>query len=142
MPFMGMPQIQIVRDAGDREDVPPRVRFALEFLRELNLKGATRAAANDFMIEQIPGQKLTSDEVNARAAACSMLQDYFNGKMRLNIWEKDLRLEETRYPYPAGPGQFLACFNCLSQGGRVKEDCDICGGCGRILVFPTNKGDR
>lgn len=72
------------------DEPPSRVIIAIEYLRSLSSKTKTHGAMNDLQFYEIPGQKLTSAELNAQANAANLLSAYFAGKMSPNAWERKL----------------------------------------------------
>jgi hypothetical protein len=127
-------------------DPPCRVKVALEFLSLLTLKTMTRMGAgpSTLYVAEVDGQKLTATEESAQSSACSMLESYFDGKLRPDVWEQlqlDLVKQEAREcnmpSSPTGqPGMLMDCMMCLHRGKKSKE-CPMCKGAYQVLIFPT-----
>jgi hypothetical protein len=114
-------------------DQPPaRVQVAMELLGMLSAKTMTRAAIGEGVgnIITIEGQKLSPDESNARAEACSMLMDYFKGKLKPSPFEQP-RLKDARTL------TFIRCPVCHGDvDGRTR--CGMCNGEGKIEARPLS----
>ncbi len=115
-------------------ECPARVRAAMEFLQQLSFKQMVRGVATEHVIDVIPGQKLTTAEANAQASAANMLSLYFQGKLRVNFWEKLERDQMNTGFGGLGPGTPINCVNCI--GGAPKSKCPLCKGSGNLIVFP------
>lgn len=117
---------------------PARITTALEFLRDLSFKTMDRAAISDVAIEVIPGSKLTDSEQNTRVAACSVLEDYFLGRLQPTQQEQleQKKLEED-------DSDVGGTMRCLACDPRIKPspNCIYCKGSGFILVLPAPTED-
>lgn len=125
MPFFP-PQMQ----EPDRRvnQAPVRVVTAMEFLRNLTNKTESQFAVNGMTIEEIPGQKLTDEEMIAQATACNLLNDYFGGRLKADEWEKAAQAKSK-------PTIQLPCPKCLSKDSVVPgEVCELCHGVGTIVA--------
>ena len=112
-------------------DAPARVKVALEFLSHISQKTAMRCALNEHNIEWQNGQKLSANEIAAQGAACSLLIEYFSGKMRLNDLEIARQRAATRGVIPSSrPGVPMRCTACSGNG------CNICNQRGNVIVYP------
>lgn len=113
--------------------VPARVNKAMEFLSLLTQKTSTRAAVNDISIEQIHGQKLSSEELNAQATACNLLSSYFAGKLTPDIWE-GIKVDAARKHVENGgiAGRLVHCIACAPN--PPSPECPFCRGSGRIMI--------
>lgn len=122
-----------VNYAPPMNEVPARVRAALDYLSLLTVKGMTRAAVNDITIELIDGQDLTPSEERARGAACDMLTSYFRGDLQTNLQEQ----VGYRVMLQHAGGQVLVerpCPVCKIPG---VDSCPYCGGTGRVQMTET-----
>ena len=119
----------------DRNEVPARVRMALAFLDHMVIKRITRVAVNDISIEEIQPPRLTVEEETAQGAACDLLTQYFNGKLKHDKWEQtDLELRSK--PEMETDVTMMNCFGC---GGSGSPQCRICKGAGKVVVKPVVK---
>jgi hypothetical protein len=109
---------------------PARVLVALHFLKHATQKTMTQLAVNDVGFQEVEGQKLTEDEEWTHKAACKVLTDYFQGRFKLDRWEKGMQ-EEVR----GGPGTVLNCLAC--SPGPPKPNCQMCRGTGTLIAYPS-----
>ena len=131
---MMAPQVQ-QQAPQSMDDPPARVLVAMRFLSELTFKQMTRVAVADMgRIEEIAPPGLNGSEVAAQHAACDMLESYFAGRLKPNLWEDALIQEKTRNPQEEGT--LLRCIAC--QGANPQ--CSVCKGTGRILIYPAKEG--
>lgn len=119
---------------------PVRIRVAMEYLAYTAIKQMKHAAAHGLGVEIISGQQLSKAESNARESAANLLNDYFNGKMETDPWEKgELEAENRRNARMMG-GQAGAILRCIACGHTPRENCPFCKGSGEVIMFP-NKVD-
>lgn len=142
MPQYPMPVLMAPPSPMDNEP-PARVKAALEFLSHAAHKASTRCAVNDIQISWHKGQALTVAESNVMADACSMLQDYFLGRLKPDIWEKErqeaMRREsnhchhhhDEEFEHEGPPGRMMPCPSCPPEG-----PCPFCYGTKKLVVFP------
>ena len=130
-PFLSMPALQQTSEVGP----PARVTVALGFLAQISAKTMQKVAINEHQFEVLDGQKLTTAEANAQATAANLLSDYFHGKLKPDYWEDQ---GDSHLPSGDKLGVIISCVAC--GPGQVKQDCYLCQGLGKILVFPTSGG--
>lgn len=117
------------------DDVPARVRLALEFLQHLTLKTMTKGMVNEVGFDTVPGQELTLEEASAQATACNLLRSYLRGRLRPSRAESlELLLMKEQ---AEGPGVLLNCFACSPN--PPQPSCPFCKGSGEVLVHPKNQ---
>lgn len=128
-------------------EAPARVEKAMDFIYLISQKTQPRAAVNDISIEVIDGQKLSTAENVALAAACHCLSAYFAGKLRMTPMEAlhmDLSADELRDDdgpagAVAGPGggEVSLCVHCvMCNPAQPDPACLWCKGCGKVMVTP------
>ena len=127
-PLMMMyPFMQQRGSDGNTNQVPARVRVALEFLNELSAKTARRPVANDMSIEIIDGMELNATEEIAQTAALRMLTSYFSGQLQPSTWEQ-YHLQQDK-----GHMLLLPCPGCNGEAEKV-GGCTQCGGRGKVAL--------
>ena len=131
-PFMGLMPFQYPTREANPDLPPARVRAAMEFVNSLTYKTMARVALNDLQIQEIPGQKLTDEELTAQATAFNLLSSYFSGRLKPDDWEK-LDLEVPNKSDQAG--SVINCPICIGSSSRA--DCILCKGRGQVVVYPT-----
>jgi len=136
-----------------RSEAPPlRVQVALEYITLMANKAASRIAANDLKIEEIPGQKLTKAELNTQTTAAHILNEYFLGKLPLDRFEKrDAKKkipaitiemdDEEDEPEERDGGTTMPCFECVVAHGAVNPQCERCKGKGNLIFFPFEEDE-
>ncbi len=110
---------------------PARVLAAMEYLRDLTVKTMDRAAISDVSIEVLPGSKLSECELDTRVAACSVLQDYFLGRLAPSQQEALDHKEDEE----ADIGGTMRCLACDPR--KTTPNCIYCKGSGFIFVLPA-----
>lgn len=114
---------------------PQRVKVAMEYLYYLASKTTDKAAPHGLGCEVIDGQKAAPAETAAQTAACELLRNYFRGDLEPDWYEEAIEMENL----PPG-GTLLNCPVCNEMGGKPREDCPVCKGCGQIIVsIPERK---
>lgn len=130
-PFLPFP-IMPAPSQGSEIVPPARVRVALEFLSQISTKTMQKVAINEHQLEVLDGQKLTTAEANAQATAANLLSDYFHGKLKPDYWEER---DDNSLPSGDEPGLLIRCISC--EPGQPKQNCYLCQGLGKILIFPA-----
>jgi hypothetical protein len=117
-------------------EVPARIRVAMDFLVNLTVKTMARGMVNDIAFETLPGQTLKKEELLAQANACHLLSDYFTGKLSMDPWEKQRSDAFTKLQEAANrpPGFATYCPDCNGVKGR---NCKLCRGTGSVQVSPN-----
>lgn len=119
---------------------PVRVSVALVFLNDLTAKTAKQGLMNGVAIDTMEGQKLCAAEATAQSAACNLLTDYFRGKLKPDLWEKQLLINQQENKGllndTSKPGVIIQCVACAPNPPR--SSCTLCGGCGQLICFPTS----
>ena len=128
MPYMPYPYQQ----QTPREEVPARVRVAVQFLSNLAMKTAKSIAVNAMSIEAIDGQELSLREVEAQSAALGMLKRYFGGELEIDGRES----QEGRRQVVVAPAGIIVCTSCGGDGQAEGGRCSVCHGKGHLLAFP------
>lgn len=123
----------VEQEKNQSNDPPARVQAALRFLDSLSSKISPKAAVNDMSIEWAEMPLLSKQEVATQDAACTMLQDYFSGRMLPDNFER-----MTNRAFEGRIGTFVRCFVCYPE--QAKSTCILCKGTGQLLVFSTNEG--
>lgn len=119
----------------EEENPPARVTVAMEFFSRCTAKTMTRAAAapQALAVEIISGQQLTPPEEHALGAACDLLHDYFQGKLKSSESER-IDLQRRRYDAHEIAGNILQCPVCTAHG--TKKNCIVCKGTGGVVAYP------
>ena len=144
------PQITQIfpNSAPEREDVPARIKIAMDYLNMLSFKTMVKPNTNSVSIGEISGTELSEDEVDTRRDALILLSEYFNGIMKPTKWDN---VEESQFPsYPTscvgkhGPSippvpesKVVDCPMCITKGRSTL--CPMCKGTTRILITPFNE---
>jgi len=113
--------------------VPARVRAAMEYLGFLSLKTMEHVVSNDVGFHVVDGQELTDREKDTQIAACGVIEDYFNGSLKLNEWE-NFQAGKAGRRVAKGAGTPIRCPLCAPNGN---EKCILCKGSGILMVFPA-----
>jgi hypothetical protein len=137
-PIMVQPQQLSFKSREGADDKPPaRVMVALDFLQSLIIKTIPRVAVNDMSIEVISPLPLSDEEESARATACSLLTQYFAGKLVPSLWEKTELTEREEILKKGGEaGSIINCPACLAKN-YVAAECQFCNGKGKVMLHPV-----
>ncbi len=132
-PFL-MSQLPEPQRPGD--EVPARVRLAMEYLSHCTMKTMVRGMANDVGFDTIEGQKLTEEESSAHGVACLLLQKYFRGCLKPSASEHLVldAMEDKQDDATSGSGMLMRCFSCAPNPPR--PECPFCRGQGEVIVYP------
>src|SRR5271165_1225181 len=122
-PLMFMSPYQQQSNFGDR--VPSRVIAAMQFLSQLTDKTRPQIAVGTVGEPcEFDGQELSNYELDARNAACKLVEDYFNGAMKMDTWEKKSEIVH----HEEGKGSILNCHACAARGqtdyGKICKVCE------------------
>ena len=126
-------------------EVPARVRVAMEFLRQLSAKETPQVAVTGFVqgpgsIEVLDGLKLTKDEIVAQNHALAMLSDFFRAQMQNNNWE-ELYTDSAERDLEQREGVTIVCPVCEGRS-RIpgsQSNCLLCRNGGRVVAFPASE---
>ena len=114
---------------------PARISVAIDLLYQFTMKTMKRCAANDVGFNELDGQNLTSQEERAQNAACALLSNYFEGKLKPDIWERNDIDKDPRMASHNEPGTFIRCFRCAPE--PAAQSCPFCKGTGQVIVYPV-----
>lgn len=142
------PQITQIfpNSAPEREDVPARVKIAMDYLNMLSFKTMVKPNTNSVSIGEIPGTELSEDELDTRRDALILLSEYFNGIMKSTKWDgMDMPNMTPTLPHPSldkfnppvPESKIIDCPMCITRG-RTNQ-CPMCKGTARILITPFNE---
>lgn len=133
-----LPQIHVTvpnqNSEGTPNHPPARVRVAVTVLSMLTDKTMARGMVNDHVCETIDGQLLTDAEKDLQRRACEMLEEYLDGSIKPDLWERQ-QLEPVQQP--ALPiTRILGCPMCCDlPPTRSKRVCELCKGRGRLIII-------
>lgn len=143
-PFFPFPVFQ-ARDFQQQsrpgDEVPARVRLAMEYLAHCTVKTMTRGMANDVGFDTVPGQELTDEEASAHGTACLLIQSYFRGRLKPSHVEHlvlDAMEDQRECPRPDSAGMLMKCFACAPS--PPQPGCPFCHGQGEVIVYPKASG--
>ena len=142
--------------------IPPRIRAAMAFIEFCAVKTMDRVVGENRVTgepNEVPGQKLSVQEISARDIACKLLMRYFRGQLNPDFWEtgqaircglihpscssdecdrpqrtKSEEIHEQASPEEVMEGTVQEC-RCLTEG-KASPDCTICKGAGKVVCFP------
>lgn len=135
-PVLMSPQEKHSGPSLSTNEVPARVRVAVEYLKQLTFKTMPQIAANEVGFETIDGQQLTQSETDAQASAAVLLRDYFAGSYTPDDREeKDAEVARRVDQVLGQRGLSVPCFQCHCDR-MVMRNCPVCRGTGKVLVFP------
>ena len=142
-PFYPFPifQPQELSPQGPGDDVPARVRLAMEYLAHCTTKTMVRGMVNDVGFDTIEGQKLTEEELSAQGTACLLIQRYFRGKLKPSHVEHlvlDAMEDRQGESRPEVAGMLMKCFACAPN--PPQPCCPFCHGQGEVIVYPKSTG--
>ena len=122
--------------------VPARISVAMGYLVQVTHKTADHVFPTSMgTLQEIPGQKLTEEEVWAQRAACDLLVKYFAGTMELSNLERLDQAKSDVLGSADKPGMIIRCFAC-TQKDRIDDNCIFCHGEGNLLIFPVESARR
>lgn len=137
VPF-GPPPMQGPAQPEILDRVPTRVFVAIKFLGDLadytKKIVAVASSESNTEIESFENKELSKDQLQARAAACDLLQRYFNGSWEPSAWEVPTRAPDSK----TGAGQLIRCVRCGQAGSVKNKECDLCEGTGILMAFPAD----
>lgn len=142
---MGMGQQQQQQQVGNEADCPIRVQRAMEYVQALNQATMKRAAVTDTTVHEIDGRELTAEERDCRDSALKVIREYFDGKLKMDVWE-DFRHKFQQSKIQLNNAVQTAASSIALQGGEVLNcprcerpgdtSCKMCGGTMKCVVTP------
>jgi hypothetical protein len=113
------------------EEVPARVRIAMEFLGFTYAKTVSRIGVNAMAMEEFKGLPLECEEERTREAACNLLTNYLSGKLKSTESEKQsLKRNKTM------GGTHGTCPACTGAD-MLRRTCKLCRGAGEVVIYPA-----
>lgn len=144
-PFGMMNQQREQQVQSHASDFPMRVEKAMEFLQHLNTITATRIAVTEHQVHEVEGRALSDEERDVRDSALMVVRQYFEGKLKPDMWEL-LRYDLHSSKIQAATAIQKAASAVQSAGGKVMDcpqcprpgnaGCHFCSGTAKIVVTP------
>lgn len=139
VPPWWMPQQMMMQQRDNpvfTNDVPARVMLAARYSMAMAQRANPICAVNSVGFFSEPPMPLTNTEIAAWDASNTLLHDYFKSTVEEDYWEgirgRALEMENDRRKV----GKMLHCV-CTKDGkDEPKPKCEMCHGCGRVLVLP------
>ena len=127
----------MIHDRSMLNEVPARVKVAMDYLAMMTFKVMPRCAVNDVGFNELDALKLTTAEENAQSAAANMLLDYFQGDLKANTMEKLMVEQEKAVAKKKGENaketKILICPRC-GERPQLRSNCPICEGSGQVAI--------